>query len=1283
MNFSSATDPTSTISESSARFPADRGIMGGHIRETDWSATPLGPIDGWSSNLRMMVNFLLANRFPLLLWWGPQYISIYNDAYAPILGNKHPAALGQPVSECWAEIWHILKPLIDNPFHGGPATWMEDLQVDINRRGFVEETHFTVAYSPVPDEAATRGIGGVLATVHEITEKVIGERRVQVLRELGARAAESRTAEAACATAAEMLARHAKDIPWALLYLLEDDGSHATLAAAAGIAAGEAANPASIDLAVEEAPWPLAQVIRDEAPVVVADPRSGSAKRAVMLPIRSNKPHQFAGVLVAGVSQHIELDQLYLSFLELVAAQIATAIANARSYEEERRKADALAEIDRAKTAFFSNVSHEFRTPLALMLGPLEQMLADPESSMPEGQRRDLAVVHRNSLRLLRLVNALLDFSRIEAGRAQARYRPTDLAALTADIVSGFRSATQKAGLTLDVDCEPLPAPVFVDHDMWEKVVLNLLSNAFKFTFDGGITVSLRDTAEGAALSVRDTGVGIAEHELPRLFERFRRIEGQRSRSFEGSGIGLALVQELVRLHGGRIEAHSEPERGTEFIVTLPFGSVHLDPASLGPATAEATTATGVEAFVQEALRWLPDATGEGPLPAADPEGSQSSVLVADDNADMRDYVARLLGRRYRVTTVRSGEAALADIGRQRPDLVVADVMMPGMDGFGLLHAIRSDADLHDLPVIMLSARAGEEASADGLLAGANDYLVKPFSARELLASVDGNLKLAEQRRRARAELQMSERRFRALVTASAEVVYRMSADWSEMRLIAGRGFTQDGGDATRDWLEVYVHADDRSRVVAAALEAVRSKHIFELEHRVRRADGPPGWVFSRAVPLLDAQGTILEWFGMASDITQRKQSEERLQVLNEHLEARVTEEVTARARVQARLAQAQRMEALGQLAGGIAHDFNNVLQAVSGGLNLIQKRADDPAAVRRFAHMSAEAADRGAAVTGRLLAFARRGELRAVSVEPRPLLENLSEILRATLGADITVEIGVPEGAPPLLADKAQLETVLVNLAVNARDAMPTGGTLTVTATPEQVDASRPHPAGIQPGTYLRFELEDTGSGMDAATLARASEPFFTTKTAGQGTGLGLAMARGFAEQSGGGFEIRSTPRAGPTVTLWFPVAVTAAADSASHADEIRKLSPAVARALVVDDDAMVREVLAWQLAALGCRVTQASDGLAALARIDAGEHVDLLVTDYSMPGMNGLMLIEEARRRQPTLPALLLTGYADAHIRDSVIADDELTALLRKPVSDRELADRASAVMNRQAVT
>jgi two-component sensor histidine kinase/DNA-binding response OmpR family regulator len=506
-------------------------------------------------------------------------------------------------------------------------------------------------------------------------------------------------------------------------------------------------------------------------------------------------------------------------------------------------------------------------------------------------------LVHRNGLRLLKLVNTLLDFSRIEAGRVQAVYEATDLARLTAHLASKFRSAIEKAGLTLLVNCPPFAESAYVDREMWEKIVLNLLSNAFKFTFEGTIEVSLRLEDDKFALVVTDTGTGMPADELPRLFERFHRVEGAKGRTYEGSGIGLALVQELARLHGGSVTVESEYGKGSTFRVSLPVGASHLPQQQIGGVRTQASTGLGAHPFIEEALRWLPgealvqDAIIDDVLPADQsmvPEAPRALILLADDNADMREYLALLLSAHYRVEAVSDGEAALEAVARRMPSLVLSDVMMPRMDGMELLSRLRADPRTAAVPVILLSARAGEEAKVEALEAGADDYLVKPFSTREVLARVDAHLKIASVRGEAMESLRGSEERYRAFVTATSDVIYRMNADWSEMGHLRGKDFVPDTDNPSRTWLETYIHPDDQPQVLAAINEAIRTRSPFEFEHPIIRVDGTLGWTHSRAVPVFGEDGEILEWFGAARDISERKRHEETQQLLVSELSHRV-----------------------------------------------------------------------------------------------------------------------------------------------------------------------------------------------------------------------------------------------------------------------------------------------------------------------------------------------------------------------------------------------------------
>ena len=716
------------------------GEMGALIRAFDWGRTALGPVEYWPQSLRSALSICLPSKAQIILCWGPDLVTLYNDGYRPVFGAKHPHALGLPVREAWREVWPQLKPLFEGVMTSGEAFSANDLPFTLERHGYPEEAFFDVSYDPVRDESGR--VGGIFCIVSETTGRVVGERRLRTLRDLGTRVGDAKSVDDVFQLTSLVLAENPHDVPFAFFY--RDGHGYPTGCPAAG-------------------DWPLARAAASRQPVVIdrltgaltalpGGPWPEPVQSAVVLPLvhaGAAAPHSF---FVAGISPRQRLDPDYLTFLSLVAGQASTALANVLAYEEERERAEALAEIDKAKTAFFSNVSHEFRTPLTLMLGPIDELLSSQDALTPR-QVEQLTFVRRNSQRLLKLVNSLLDFSRIEAGRTQANYQPVDLATLTADLASNFRSACERAGLALRVDCPPLQDVIYVDRDLFEKILLNLLSNAFKHTFDGEVGVTLRETHDRVQLTVHDTGTGIPARDLPHLFKRFYRVEGARGRSFEGTGIGLALVQELVHLHGGAIEASSVEREGSRFTVTLPKGTAHLPIDQLQDATDAAASAVRADVYVEEALRWLPDAAEPRDAAAvADTTGVRNAgrrVLVVDDNADLRDYLRHLLAGRFVVEVASNGEEALAAARARAPDLVIADVMMPKLDGFGLIRALRGQSALAAVPVILVSARAGEEARIEGLQGGADDYLVKPFSSRELVARVDALLEIARIRREA------------------------------------------------------------------------------------------------------------------------------------------------------------------------------------------------------------------------------------------------------------------------------------------------------------------------------------------------------------------------------------------------------------------------------------------------------------------------------------------------------------------------------------------------------
>jgi PAS domain S-box-containing protein len=1282
---------------------AGGGETGALIRAHNWTSTPLGAPETWPQSLRTAVGIMLSSRYAMFVWWGHELVNLYNDAYRPFLGKKHPNALGQSAREVWAEIWDLIGPRTDSVLRRGESTFDEALLLLMERFGYREETYFTFSYSPIRDDQG--GIGGLFCAVTDETRRVIGDRRLRLLGEVAARSSARHTPEQVCASASACFTANAHDLPFALVYLTESDGRSVRLAGEAGIDANAYGIERLADLQEEVSRWPFAEAAAARKAILVEDLSARFARlpsgawdrppeRAVVVPLGEQGQSATTGFLVAGLNPYLSFDQEYRGFIGLLADQITAGIATARARAEERARAEALAELDRAKTVFFSNVSHEFRTPLTLMLGPLNDALEARGAALPPRVREQLEIACRNGLRLLKLVNTLLDFSRIEAGRVEASFELTDVARLTAELAAVFRAATEKAGLRLTVECEPVAAPVYLDREMWEKIVLNLVSNAFKYTLQGEIEVRLRHEGRMVALSVRDTGSGIPESELPHVFERFYRVKGTRGRTDEGSGIGLALVQELVRFHGGTMSVESVHGQGSVFTVRIPTGRDHLPLERVNAPRDLASTALGAAPYVEEALRWLP---GEAAAPAietiiepaqapdrASTTATRPTILLVDDNADMRQYLRRLLSAQYEVVAASDGARALALIRQERPDLVLTDVMMPGLDGFGLLRAIRADATLNDLPVMVLSARAGEEASAEGLDAGADDYLTKPFAARELMARVRANLQMARLRRGRReaeealrqinewleervsartAALRESESRFRILVEGVVDYAIFMLdregfiTNWNPgaERIKGYRGSEIIG----RHFSVFYTEEDRANRTPERALATAAATGKFEAEGWRVRKDGSRFWAMVVMRAIRDESGSLIGFAKVTRDMTERRVAEDRMR-------------------------QAQKMEAIGQLTGGVAHDFNNLLTVIFGNLESLQRHLPaDRSELHRFAEAAARGASRAARLTQQLLAFSRRQPL-----EPKPLNLNrlvtaASEMLRRTLGERIAIETALGAELWWVQADASELENALLNLAVNARDAMPEGGTLTIETANVFLDEEQPNGAGENArGQHVMIAVSDTGTGMPPEVAARAFEPFFTTKPQGQGTGLGLSQVYGFIKQSGGQVKISSEPGQGTSVRLYFPRLATGQAhdESAAASTPIPTARPGET-ILVVEDDDDVRAHSVEILRELGYRVTSARDGASALCRLAAGRDIRLLFTDIGLPGeLNGRELAEEARRRHPALRVLFTTAY----VRDAVLHQGKLgtgVELVAKPFTYAALAAKIRAALDQPA--
>jgi PAS domain S-box-containing protein len=668
----------------------------------------------------------------------------------------------------------------------------------------------------------------------------------------------------------------------------------------------------------------------------------------------------------------------------------------------------------------------------------------------------------------------------------------------------------EKAGLTFSVECEPIREPVYVDRDMWEKIVLNLLSNAFKFTFEGSVVVRLRVVENGVQLSVTDTGTGIPREEIPRVFERFHRVENSRSRTFEGTGIGLALVRELTKFHGGTVEVTSSLEKGSTFTVTIPLGKAHLPANHVQAKLRRRSSPLSHDTYVEEAQRWLPQqasASGEEPVdsmtPSAtsvardQPASQRELILLADDNADMREYVAHLLRDRYRVHAVPDGQQAIEATRRLHPDLVLADVMMPGLDGFGLADAIRKDASLSSTPVILLSARAGEESRVEGLHAGASDYLVKPFTARELLARVGAHLAMS----RIQKEQIIASQRLAAIVESADDAI--ISKDLNGTVTSWNRAAEQMFGYRAEEMIGRSIAAiippelqADEPRILETIVRGERINHFETV--RVAKS-GKRIEVSLTVSPLTDENGKVVGAAKIARDITQDKKTLRALRI-------------------------SERLASVGRLAATIAHEINNPLEAAT---NLVYLARDSAISQdqRDFLAATEEELARISHLTKQTLGFYRETK-GAERIRISPIVDQLISIFGTRIrnkSVDIRREI---KGDPEVYAVADEIRQLITNLLSNSIDAVTRGGQirLRISAATEWNRKGR---------SGARLTVADSGSGIPKAVRSELFEPFFTTKKE-VGTGLGLWLSKGIVERHHGSIRVKSRSEPGNGWTVF-----------------------------------------------------------------------------------------------------------------------------------------------------
>jgi PAS domain S-box-containing protein len=1300
---------------------AGSGEMAARMRELDWSATPLGPVEQWPQALRTCVRIMLASAYPMNICWGPDYASLYNDGYAKLAGTRHPGALGRRVFDVFPELRHLIGPLFEGVMRTRKADLLRDFLLPYKRSNYLEEVYVAFSTNPVPDDDGR--VGGVLAIVLETTERVLEDRRRHLLRDLASRTAGARTEKEVWRVSAETLGENCLSLPFAFLYEYRPS-EHQAYLAGASMETGEALRPPVIDCLTKN-PWRFDPALTRDGVLVELGSRASGVpvpnwpdhpRQACVVPIRLGEYSEALGFLVAGIHPGRAFDDAYRQFVNQIADQITIGLASARAFEQEhqtereklrsseqrlaetsrlyreqqraatelqiqvdllqqlpvatwtlkpdgtpdfvnrvwlefagqtldfvrsnpeawmnavhpddrerviknfwegvssgrgfvfenrslraqdetyrwhlqqavplrdadgeilkfvgtttdiddqKRAEESLAALDRAKTTFFSNVSHEFRTPLTLMLGPLEEIQKEAREQLSPERHELLATVHRNGLRLLKLVNALLDFSQIEAGRLQASYQPTDLVTFTSEIASAFDSAMKSAGLRFSVECLPIADPVYVDRDMWEKIVLNLLSNAYKFTFAGEVALALKPAAGAVGLQIRDTGVGIPGEHLDHVFERFHRIESTQARTHEGTGIGLALVEELVKLHGGSVRVESTVGAGSTFTVTIPSGKEHLPAERIRDAQTLASTKIRAEAYVEEARHWTADETGgvaaDAAMPAKRPSlaspptpkpaEKRELIIVADDNADMRQYLARLLSERYEVHAAVDGRQALEATRQLRPALVLADVMMPHLDGFGLLRAIRDDSALAGTPVILLSARAGEESRVEGLEADADDYLIKPFAARELLARVAVHVKMANLRRetaereeRLRSEAELEREKLRAieerlaetsrlygeLLRADAEL--QLQVDLLQQLPVSAWTLKPDGMPdyVNRVWLEfagqsldfvrsdpeawmTAVHPEDREMAARTFWKGVRSGQGFAFETRSLRAqDGVYRRHLNQAVVLRDAEGKVLRFVGTTTDIDDQKRAEEALR------------------QAVAELAHANRIATMGQLTASIGHEVNQPIAALltnaETAARWLARQPPDFEKIGQSIHRIVNDGKRAAGILSRIRDFSKKAPARREGLEINEAILEIIALARVPMSENgVLAKMQLAEGLPHILGDKVQLQQVMLNLIMNAIEAMS-----------EVREGSREllisTSAAESDGVLVA--VSDSGPGLPPASPARIFEAFYTTKASG--LGMGLSICRSIVEAHGGRLWATPNQRRGAVFCMMLPI--------------------------------------------------------------------------------------------------------------------------------------------------
>ncbi|SHL21284.1 His Kinase A (phospho-acceptor) domain-containing protein [Chitinophaga jiangningensis] len=1131
-------------SSGAGSFLMGGGQMGAMMRDYDWEQTILGAPQSWDASLKTCIRIMLTSPQPMFIWWGKEsLINLYNDAYAAFLNAKHPQALGMSGRTVWSEVWEELQPKVDKVYQN-EGTYDDGAMFIMHRKGYAEETYVNFSYSPIAGDDGV--VKGLFCVCEDETDRVITTRQLATLKEVGALSFDKRITDTLYQNIIESLGANNKDFPFAGIYEIKQDDASVRLKASIGMHKNSNVLPADFSLqaadstihtAIHENKIVLAPVNPD-----ITDLPTGFWKvppsQLAYIPIGiPGKEYPYA-LIITALSPYRLYDDVYKQFCISIAERLSLELSKMLVLEEETKRAEALAEIDRSKTVFFSNISHEFRTPLTLILGSLESLLEN-NADLSTRHQEMMDASHRNALRMLKLVNTLLDFSRIESGKMQANFTKVDVGTLTQKLASNFNTLMDRAGLAYNIHIEAISQPVYVDIQMWEKILFNLLSNAFKYTWKGSVTVKLFTTNEQLVLEVSDTGIGIPAADLTKIFERFHQVQGSAGRSYEGSGIGLSLTRELVWFHKGQITVESKEGAGSVFRVTIPVGNAHLSQTQISTSLSFPDVMSDI--YLEEATDMLRNmrvtdrinpAAGQAPS-----DIGKDTILVVDDNADMRQYLKALLEKDYNVICAVNGLEALIKIRREQPALVLTDVMMPIMDGAQLVSEIRSSPSTASLPVIILSARAGEECRMEGYDFGADDYLIKPFSAKELRARVAGQIKTHKIRTDAQSQLHNI---FKVAPAAIAVV------QGSDFKFVLGNAAYQKMVNRSESDLvgktvrEVFPEIDGQG-VMEILNQVYQSERPLAMKEFPLRLNIAPDHAkelhyFDFAVePLRNSVGVMYALLVLAVDVTEQViankrliESEQKLSKLAEELETMVierTEELrlaneTLELKNQELNKQNQELASFNYIA---SHDLQEPLRKIQTFASRIIEMDETHLSerARDFLHRMNGAAARMQQLIVDLLSFTRlRGntdgqfEVTSLDVIIEAVKSDLSEVI-AEKNATIIVQHNCTPSIIPL-----KFRQLMQNLFSNALKFSRPGIPPVIEVKCETIDnREKLLPAYATDTQLCHISVQDNGVGFEQKFSNKIFEVFqrLHDKATYQGTGIGLAIVKKIVENHDG----------------------------------------------------------------------------------------------------------------------------------------------------------------------